>query len=88
MTHLPFLAIIKIQLPSNNEDVLDGDWKIWSPSNTPHHQMVTEFFWSPKRPLGGGGWLFFQKWYYTHPPFLGDKKISVTIQHTPPLDGN
>jgi hypothetical protein len=25
MTRLPFLAIIKIQLPSNNEGVLDGD---------------------------------------------------------------
>jgi hypothetical protein len=84
MTHLPFLVIIKIQLPSNSEGVLDGDWKIQLPSNTPHHQMVTTF-----TQEAMGGWFFYiNDITRTHPPlrFLGDKNILVTIQHTPVLD--
>ncbi len=43
----------------------------------PHHQMVIESFWSPKRAWGAGGgkWFFFQKWYYMRPPFLVTKNF-------------
>lgn len=38
---------------------LFGDQKIRFPWNTPHHWMVTKFFWSPRKARGVGGVLYF-----------------------------